>query len=134
MRIKFFLIFVILIFIFLSSCAIEPISYDTEIHVRMLDHVFEPNTWHVPAGHEIILTISNADSKPHDWTLIGGPIDRPFSEHDRQKVIFQVILEPREVKSVTFLSPLGPGEYLVISTLDENLNKNISGKLIIIQK
>ena len=116
-----------------TSCtANNPIVYTTNLDITITDINYSPYTWTVPAGEEIRLNLHNKGSIEHNWSLIGWPVSIPYNKSDLEKIFFQVSINAGESKVVTFKAPLGPGEYEVVSIMNDHYEEGLIGKLIVI--
>jgi uncharacterized cupredoxin-like copper-binding protein len=56
------------------------------------NHRFTPNTWTVPAGKEITITLTNKGANEHEWVIIkkGETVTVPFDDDDEDKVYWEI--------------------------------------------
>ena len=119
-------------FVCTSCTANDLIIYTTDLDIIISDTSYSPYTWTVPAGEEIRLNLHNEGSIEHNWSLIGWPISTPYNNNDLEKILFQVFVSAGESKVVKFTAPLGPGEYKVVSIMNDHYEEGLTGKLIVI--
>jgi len=119
---------------FTSCIANNPITYSRTIEVTITDENYSPNSWTVPSGEMIIIDVQNNGSSDHNWSLIGWPVSTPFDKDDLEKIVFQAHVKPAESKQFSFTSPNGPGEYEIVSIIDNRIEDGFLGKLIVIHE
>jgi len=128
---QIFMLFFILVCC--TSCkANNPIIYTDTIKVSISDTEYSPSIWTVNSGDNITLHLMNTGTKNHNWSIIGRPISTPFSDEDKQNIWFNASVNAGETKEIIFTSPNGPGEYKVLSIIDDHYEEGLIGKLIVI--
>ena len=130
-----FTIFVLLGSLLLAACSGGGSSQgSTSISATETEFAFTPNTWSVPAGQKITLTLSNKGTVEHDWVLMKAPVTPPFSSTNQPDVIFSAKTAPGATNTVTFTAPSSAGEYEVVCDVPGHLEAGMSGKLTVVSK
>lgn len=88
----------------------------TDLSVDMVEFMYNPNDFTVPAGQEITLELSNNGAVVHDFILMnqGSEVGQDFGEDDEANVYFKAELQPGVSETFTFTAPSQPGEYQVV--------------------
>jgi plastocyanin len=130
-----FTIFVLLSSLVLAACSGGGASSQsgTAIQATMTEFAYTPNTWTVPAGQKITLTMINKGTVDHDWVLMKAPVTPPFSSTNQPNVIFSAKVAPGATNVVTFTAPSSAGEYEVVCDVAGHLEAGMSGKLTVTQ-
>ena len=104
-----------------------------KIAVTMTDFAFDSQTWAVPAGKSITLTLINKGANEHEWVLIkaGTSVTLPFDDDDEDKVYWEVEVAPGETKTATFTAPSAPGTYEVVCGLPAHIEGGMEAALIV---
>ena len=137
MRKKFglFVIFIMLSSLLLAACGGSGGSSQnsTSIQTTMSEFAYTPNTWTVPAGQKITLTLVNKGTVEHDWVLMKAPVTPPFSATNQPNVIFSAKTAPGATNVVSFTAPSSAGEYEIVCDVPGHLEAGMSGKLTVTQ-
>ena len=82
-------VLVLLTGLFLAACSGGASSSgSTSIQTTETEFAYTPNTWTVPAGQKITLTLVNKGTVQHTWVLMKESVTPPFSSNDQSSVIF----------------------------------------------
>ena len=108
----------------------------TELTTSVKEYQLTPNTWTVPAGEQVTITIINEGTLKHEWVLLqeGATItsedDLPDSEEELEENFVDVEeeVEPGETKTLTFQAPPA-GTYQVICAIAGHFNNGSEGTL-----
>ncbi len=117
----------------LSSCAGGGPS--TSIEVVMTDFQFTPNTFTVPAGEEITLTIINNGAVVHNFVImkLDTSAGEGWDEDDQANVFWEERdILPGGDLSVTFTAPAEPGEYQIVCRTVGHIASGMIGKLTVV--
>ena len=128
-------ILVLLGSLFIAACSSggSSSSGSTSIQVTMSEFSYTPNTWTVPAGQKITLTLVNKGTVEHDWVLMKEPVTPPFSSSNQPNVIFSAKTAAGATNTVSFTAPSAAGEYEVVCDVPGHLEAGMSGKLTVVQ-
>lgn len=108
----------------------------TELTTSVKEYVFTPNTWTVPAGQQVTITITNDGTLEHEWVLMQEGVtitseeDLPDSEEELEENFVNVEKEvaPGETTTLTFEAPPA-GTYQVICAIPGHFNAGLKGTL-----
>ncbi|MCX7753694.1 MAG: cupredoxin domain-containing protein [Anaerolineales bacterium] len=120
----------LLLILLLSACGGGETT--TTLQVDMVEFMFEPKTFTVPAGQEITLELVNKGAIEHDFVILKqgvvaeGNFDRTAHQAD---ILFEARLAPGKSDTFTFTID-APGEYQVICSIPGHLAAGMAGKLI----
>jgi uncharacterized cupredoxin-like copper-binding protein len=95
----------------------EPATANLEVEVR--DFEFVPNSYTVPAGAAVNLTLINNGTQKHEWVLFEkdfslGP-DDSFGEEAEEHIFWEgEVEEPGTQATFNFTAPDEPGDYQVV--------------------
>lgn len=97
------------------------------------NHRFTPNTWTVPAGKEITITLTNKGANEHEWVIIkkGETVTVPFDDDDEDKVYWETEVAAGEAKTDKFTAPGEPGEYKIVCGLKGHIESGMEATLIV---
>ncbi|HMD90747.1 MAG TPA: plastocyanin/azurin family copper-binding protein [Anaerolineaceae bacterium] len=128
-------IIVLLIGLFLAACSGggSSSSGSTSIQTSMSEFAYSPNSWTVPAGQKITLTLVNKGTVEHDWVLMKESVTPPFSSANQSNVIFSAKTAAGATNVVTFTAPSSAGEYEVVCDVPGHLEAGMMGKLTVVQ-
>ena len=109
----------------------EPTNYT--MTVMTTDFQFAPNTWKMPSGKKVTLTITNAGEQEHEWVLLkrGTNVTVPFGEDDEDNVYWEIEAGPNETKRETFVTPLKPGTYNIVCGKPQHIERGMKATLIV---
>jgi uncharacterized cupredoxin-like copper-binding protein len=88
----------------------------TNLRVDLIEFMFNPNDFTVPAGQEITLELSNNGAVVHDFIIMknGTNVGDDFGDEDEANIYWKAELDPGSSGSYTFTAPSEPGEYQVV--------------------
>lgn len=118
------------------ACGTDGTQASTELTASVVEYEFTPNTWTVPAGEEVSITITNEGTLTHEWVLlqegvtIASEDDLPESEEELEENFVNVEqeVEPGESQTLTFQAPPA-GTYQVICAIPGHFNAGLKGTL-----
>jgi len=132
---KKYLVMVAIAFILslaLSACGNSGPS--TNIRVDMVEFMFTPTDFTVPAGQEITIGLSNNGAVTHDFIIMkyGTSVGDDFDDEDRPNVYWEAEMEPGVSATYTFTAPSEPGEYQVVCGIQGHYLAGMVAKLIVV--
>lgn len=88
----------------------------TNLRVDLIEFMFNPNNFTVPAGQEITIELANNGAVVHDFIIMkqGTNVGNDFGDDDEANIYWKAELEPGSSGSYTFTAPSEPGEYQVV--------------------
>ena len=116
-----------------NSASTEP---STELTVTVKEFQFAPNTWTVPAGEQVSITITNDGTVTHEWVLlqegvtIASEADLPETEEEllADFVNVEEEVEAGTTKTLTFQAPPA-GTYQIICAIETHFDGGMEGTL-----
>lgn len=105
----------------------------TTLEVDMVEFMFEPKTFTVPAGQEITLELVNNGAIEHDFVILkkGVAAEGNFDRNaNLEGILFEAKLGPGKSGAFTFTIDEA-GEYQVICSIPGHLAAGMAGKLIV---
>ena len=105
----------------------------TNISVDMMEFMFSPSDFTVPAGQEITIKLSNSGAVMHDFIIMkyGTEVGQEFDEEDEPNVYWKAELEPGTSETLTFTAPSEPGEYQVACGIEGHFQAGMVAKLFV---
>ncbi len=120
-----------LLALFLPACGNGQAA--TTLKVDMVEFMFEPKTFTVPAGQEITLELVNKGAIEHNFVILkkGVTAEGNFDHNaNLEDILFEARLDPGKSGTFTF-TIAETGEYQVICSIPGHLAAGMAGKLIV---
>jgi plastocyanin len=116
----------------LAACGGQPAG-PTRLSVEMTDFAFTPDTFTVPAGGEVEITLTNSGSVEHEFVVMkaGYQVTLPFDADDEPQVYWEGEVEAAGSASYVFTAPSDPGEYEIVCGLPGHLESGMQGTLTV---
>ena len=120
----------------LTACSASA-SAATTLNISMTEFAFSPNTFTIPAGKPISITIRNNGAVVHSFIIMksGYVINGSFTDADKTNIFWE---EPQIApgQSVTdkFTAPGDPGVYQIICGIPGHLESGMVAKLTVINQ
>lgn len=104
-----------------------------DIETTMTDFKFEPDSWSVPAGATVNLTLTNNGTQEHEWVLmkLDTEVSIPFDANDEDNVFWEGEVEPGSTGTFTFTAPDEPGEYQIACGTPAHAEQGMLGTLTV---
>jgi uncharacterized cupredoxin-like copper-binding protein len=130
-RIAIFLSIMAIMMVLLSACG----SKSSKLNVEMSDFKFIPDTFTVPAGANVSLTLKNSGALEHSFVIMksGTTASVPFSQADQANIYFQVKVEAGQSTTTSFTAPSAPGNYEVVCNIAGHLEQGMKATLTVTQ-
>ncbi len=131
MKRKYFSIFLLIFFLLLTACGGGQAA--TTLRVDMVEFMFEPKTFTIPAGEEITLELVNKGAIEHNFVILkkGVTAANDFDHNaNLDDILFEARLDPGKSGTFTFTVEEA-GEYQVICSIPGHLAAGMAGKLIV---
>ena len=116
----------------LSACgASGPV---TNLKVDMVEFMFEPSEYAIPAGQEITLELSNNGAIEHEFVIMkfGTNVGDDFGDEDEENIYWEAELEAGESGTFTFTAPSEPGEYQIVCGTEGHFVAGMVGSLTVV--
>jgi uncharacterized cupredoxin-like copper-binding protein len=106
------------IMLMLTACGDSGPS--TNLKVDLMEFMFTPNNFTVPAGQEITIELSNTGAVVHDFIIMryGTTVGDDFDDEDEVNIYWKAELQPGTSETFTFTAPSEPGEYQVVCGIE----------------
>jgi plastocyanin len=119
----------ILLSLIVSACG----SKSVNVSMEMNEFKFTPDTFEVPAGAEVNLTLENTGALEHDMVImiLGQHATTPFDGDDEESIFWEQKVDAGESVSVTFTAPTEPGEYQFVCGIPAHLEQGMEGTMIV---
>ena len=114
----------------LAACGPKKVS----LSATMTDFKYDPQSWTVPAGAEVTLTLTNDGSVQHEWLLLdsGITITPPFDEEAvKDSILVDQDVDAGAAATIVFTAPTAAGEYEVVCGIAGHIEAGMTGKLIV---
>jgi uncharacterized cupredoxin-like copper-binding protein len=131
MRKVFGTIMLVCIFIVTACGGNRP---STKLKVDMVEFIFTPAEFVIPAGQEITITAVNNGAVIHEFVIMnfGQTIGDDFGDEDEGNIYWEVEAEPGKTVTATFTAPTEPGEYQVVCGTEGHFIAGMVGKLTVV--
>jgi len=133
MKKSLFLVAVVLILsLVLTACGASGPS--TNLKVDMVEFMFEPSDYSIPAGQEITLDLSNNGAVVHEFVIMkfGTNVGENFGDEDEANIYWEAELDPGRSDTFTFTAPSEPGEYQIVCGTEGHYQAGMVGKLTVV--
>jgi uncharacterized cupredoxin-like copper-binding protein len=106
----------------------------TNLKVDMVEFMFTPTEYTVPAGQEITLELTNNGAVLHDFIImnLGADVGQNFGDEDEPNIYWKAELGPGTSGTYTFTAPDQPGEYQVVCGTPGHYISGMAAKLIVV--
>ncbi len=133
-RIRSFLFLPLLLStLLLAACGAGGEAPATTLEVDMVEFMFEPKTFNIPAGEEITLELVNNGAIEHNFVILkqGVKADGNFDHNaNLEDILFEAQLDPGKSGAFTFTIDEA-GDYQVICSIPGHLAAGMAGKLVV---
>jgi uncharacterized cupredoxin-like copper-binding protein len=94
---------------------------------------FDPDSWTVPSGETITLTLTNEGDELHEWAILeqGTTIERS-ADLDEDTVVWEIEAEPGSTETGEFTAP-APGTYQIGCALPGHVDAGMEGTLDVVE-
>jgi uncharacterized cupredoxin-like copper-binding protein len=108
------------------------------LKVTMTDFTFSPNTFTVPAGETISLSITNNGAVAHSFIIMnaGYQLRGHFADADPSSIYWQgaPIVTPGQSVNTEFSAPGEPGDYQIVCGVSGHLEAGMVAKLVVVSQ
>jgi uncharacterized cupredoxin-like copper-binding protein len=110
----------------------------TDIEVTLDSFEMSPDSWEIPAGEEITITMTNDAAIAHEWVIlqpgvtISSEDDLPETEEElvANFIYWEEEVEAGDSATFTFTAPPA-GEYQVVCAIPDHFNAGMEGTLTV---
>jgi uncharacterized cupredoxin-like copper-binding protein len=109
-------------------------SPTTNLNVDMVEYMFDPRAFVIPAGEQITLELANNGALVHEFVIMefGTDVGTSFGVEDEQNVYWEAELQPGISDTFTFTAPIEPGEYQVVCGTEGHFEAGMLGTLTVV--
>jgi uncharacterized cupredoxin-like copper-binding protein len=115
-----------------GSAAPPATGPSTTITAVATEFAFAPDSWTVPAGQEVTITLDNQGAIDHEWAIIvEGVTVASEAEFDEDLVLYEVEAIPGGSSETGTFTIENPGTYQVVCALPGHLDAGMVGTLVV---
>lgn len=131
---KFSLLIAIILGLALTLAGCGGSGPTTNLRVDMVEFMFEPFDYIIPAGQEITLELSNNGAVVHDFVImkLGADVGEDFGDEDKANIYWEAEMEPGTSGTYTFTAPGELGEYQVVCGVAGHYLAGMVGSLTVV--
>jgi uncharacterized cupredoxin-like copper-binding protein len=134
---KYLALLMVVLAVALAACSGGGAS--TEIEADLKEFAFDPQSWEIPAGEQITITLTNSGTIAHEWVLlkpgvtIASEADLPETEEELLSdfVYWEEEVEPGDTATFTFTAP-AEGTYQIICAIEGHFGGGMEGSLTVV--
>lgn len=106
----------------------------TNLKVDMIDFMFDPNVYTIPAGETITLELSNSGAVEHEFVIMkfGTEVGDDFGPEDEANIYWEAELKAGESDTFTFTAPGEPGGYQIVCGTEGHYVAGMVGSLTVV--
>ena len=106
----------------------------TELKVDMVDFMFDPSSFTIPAGETITLNLTNNGAVEHEFVIMkfGTTVGDDFGDEDEENIYWEVEVSPGDSTTVTFTAPSDAGDYQVVCGIEGHFMAGMVGSLTVV--
>jgi uncharacterized cupredoxin-like copper-binding protein len=134
-RIVLGFIIVIVLSLALTACSAPANAGSTHLTAELSDFAFKPNTFKIPAGKEITVTVTNKGANVHEFVIMkaGTEVSQPFDDNDEPNIYWEIDdVQPGTSKTGTFTAPAA-GTYQIVCGQPKHIEMGMVGTLTVLQ-
>ncbi len=108
----------------------------TSIKATLTDFAFTPNSFTVPAGKQISVSLTNNGATTHSFVIMkaGHQIQLHFTDADKAFIYWsQPQILPGQTINASFTAPSQPGEYQIVCDIAGHFEAGMVAKLNVVQ-
>ena len=131
---RFLVLFSILLGLVFALAACGNGGPTTDLRVDMMEFMYNPADFTIPAGQEITLELSNNGAVVHDFVImkLGTDVGEDFGDEDKANIYWEAELAPGSSGTYTFTAPSDPGEYQVVCGVKGHYQAGMVAKLTVV--
>ncbi len=120
----------------LAACGGGASGPTTSIKVTMTDFAFSPNSFTVPAGKQISVSMTNNGATTHSFVIVqaGHDVKDHFTDADKAFIYWsQPQVLPGQTVNASFTAPSQPGEYQIVCDIAGHFEAGMVAKLNVVK-
>ncbi len=120
----------------LAACGAGASGPTTSIKVTMTDFEFSPNSFTVPAGKQISVSMTNNGATAHSFVIMqaGHEVQDHFADSDQAAIYWaQAHVLPGQTVKASFTAPSQPGDYQIVCDIAGHYEAGMTAKLKVVQ-
>ena len=131
---KYLMLAIVVLGLSLALTACGSNGPSTNLRVDMVEFMFEPSDYTIPAGQEITLELSNNGAVVHEFVIMkyGTEIGQDFGPEDEENIYWEAEVDPGSSNTFTFTAPSQPGEYQVVCGTEGHYLAGMVARLFVI--
>ena len=103
-----------------------------QIEVEAEDFEFSPESWTVPPGAQVTLTLDNTAIQEHTWTLIESDnVLTNNSQLAEATILHTTAATAGQTMEGSFTAPEAPGDYQVVCSIPGHLDQGMTATLTV---
>ncbi len=114
----------------LTACGPKKVT----LNVTINNQGYDSSTYTVPAGAEVTVNMINNSPGSHIFGILklGEHVTPPYnSSKDKDKIMWELIVQAEDTTSGTFTAPTQPGEYDIICRILGHMQYGMVATLIV---
>ncbi len=119
----------------LAGCTTTARGASTALSVVLTDFAFKPDTFTIPAGKDISISVTNKGANVHEFVIMkaGTKVDPPFGDKDEGNIYWEIDdVQPGQTKTGKFTAP-GPGTYQIVCGQPNHIEMGMVGTLTVLE-
>jgi len=131
---KYLILAIVVLGLSLALTACGGNGPSTNLRVDMVEFMFEPSDYTIPAGQEITLELSNNGAVMHEFVLMkyGTEVGQDFGPEDEENIYWEAEVDPGSSNTFTFTAPSQPGEYQVVCGTEGHYLAGMVARLFVV--
>jgi uncharacterized cupredoxin-like copper-binding protein len=131
---KYLKLVILLLGLSLALTACGGSGPSTNLKVDMVEFMFDPAEYVIPAGQEITLDLSNNGAVLHEFVIMkfGTNVGEDFGDEDEENIYWEAELNPGTSGTFTFTAPSEPGAYQIVCGTEGHYLAGMLGSLTVV--
>lgn len=120
----------------LAACGGGASGPSTSLKVTLTDFAFTPNSFTVPAGQKISISITNNGATTHSFAIMqaGHELKDHFTDADKAFIYWaEPQIVPGQTINASFTAPSQAGDYQVVCDIAGHFEAGMVAKLIVVK-
>ena len=131
---KYLMLAIVVLGLSLALTACGGNGPSTNLRVDMVEFMFEPGDYSIPAGQEITIELSNNGAVLHEFVIMkyGTEVGQDFGPEDEENIYWEAEVDPGSSNTFTFTAPSQSGEYQVVCGTEGHFLAGMVAKLFVV--